>query len=573
MISDIFNRSLQEGVFPDRLKLSYIKPLFKALDRFSFQNYRPITSLNLLSKLLEKLMNCRLSNYLDKHSLISQHQYGFKKGFSTSDALLRFTNEVVNALNDRKYLVAVYLDLSKAFDTVNHKILLSKMERLGIRGLALDWYRSYLKDRTVQVEVDKILSKKMVVNIGVPQGSVTAPTLFLIYINDMCNVSDALDMVQFADDTTLYMVGDNLTELSYRMSGELAKIDRWLVANRLSLNLTKTSYMVFSHNNIPDDPKISVRNVDIGRVHKTSFLGINIDDQLKFSYHVDSVARKLSRSAGAIYRMSSIAPASVLLTLYYSLFYPHVIYGITVWGNSSEGNMNKISRFHNRIMRLFAQITDENSFKLLNIRGVYKYFTLITFYKYVNNKTYPFFSNILSELVPTHSHTTRFASCDFFNTPVYRKSICQKFFFCTREFSFGITCPLNWERSHASPNLKLIWKNFFLIKNALIRSSYSYLLSYYLHNVLIHWYSLGYLLYVDSRMNCSALLHNYCVFNHAIESYAVKVVILSVCSPSLSPADAVCPPCGGRGGGVTGCCQPFCWFTPQCIFVIRFHLL
>ena len=270
----------------------------------------------------------------------------------------------------------------------------------------------------------------MVVNIGVPQGSVTAPTLFLIYIDDMCNVSDALDMVQFADDTTLYMVGDNLTELSYRMSGELAKIDRWLVANRLSLNLTKTSYMVFSHNNIPDDPKISVRNVDIDRVHKTSFLGINIDDQLKFSYHVDSVARKLSRSAGAIYRMSSIAPASVLLTLYYSQFYPHVIYGITVWGNSSEGNMNKISRVHNRIIRLFAQITDENYFKLLNIRGVYKYFTLITFYKYVNNKTYPYFSNILSELVPTHSHTTRFASCDFFNTPVYRKSICQKKILC-----------------------------------------------------------------------------------------------------------------------------------------------
>ena len=239
--------------------------------------------------------------------------------------MLRFTNKV-NALNDKKYLVAVYLDLSKAFDTVNHKILLSKMERLGIKGLALDWYRSYLKERTVQVEVDKILFKKMVVNIGVPQGSVTAPTLFLIYINNMCNVSDALDMVQFADDTTLYMVGDNLlTEFSYRMSGELAKIDRWLVANRLSLNPTKTSYMVFSHNNMPDDPKISVRNVDIDRAHKTSFLGINIDDQLKFSYHVDSVARKLSRSAGAIYRMSSIAPASVLLTLYYSLFYPHVI--------------------------------------------------------------------------------------------------------------------------------------------------------------------------------------------------------------------------------------------------------
>ena len=141
----------------------------------------------------------------------------------------------------------------------------------------------------------------MVVNIGVPQGSVTEPTLFLIYINDMCNVSDALDMVQFADDTTLYMVGDNLTELSNRMSGELAKNDRWLVANRLLLNLTKTSYMVLSHNNIPDDPKISVRNVDIDRVHKTSFLGLNIDDQLKFSYHVDSVTRKLSRSAGAIY--------------------------------------------------------------------------------------------------------------------------------------------------------------------------------------------------------------------------------------------------------------------------------
>ena len=244
IISDIFNRSLQEGVFPDRLKLSNIKLLSKTLDRFSYHNCRTITTLVLLSKLLEKLMNCRLNNYLDKHSLISEHQYGFRKGFSASDAMLRFTNEVVNALNDKKYLAAVYLDLSKAFDTVNHKILLQKMEHLGIRGLALDWYRSYLKDRTVQVEVDKILSKKMVVNISVPQGSVTAPTLFLIYINDMCNVSDV----------------------------------------------------------------------------------------------------------------------SVLLTLYYSLFYPYVIYGITVWGNTCEGNINRISRVHNRIVGLFAQITDENSF-------------------------------------------------------------------------------------------------------------------------------------------------------------------------------------------------------------------
>ena len=227
------------------------------------------------------------------------------------------------------------------------------------------------------------------------------------------------------------------------MSGELAKIDRWLVANRLSLNLTKTSYMVFTHNNIPDDPKIFVRNVDIDRVHKTSFLGINIDDQLKFSYHVDSVARKLSRSAGDIYRMSLIAHVSVLLTLYYSLFYPHVIYGITVWGNSSEGNINKISLVHYRIMRLFAQITDENSFKLLNIRGVYKYFTLITFYKYVNNKTYPYFSNILSELVPTHNHTTIGLLAVTFLTLLYIVRAFVRSFFCTREFSFGITCPLN----------------------------------------------------------------------------------------------------------------------------------
>ena len=432
IISLLFNHSVTSGSFPDCLKLATIIPIFKSLDRQLPNNYRPISMIHVLSKIFEKLMINRMWNFIDQHNIISHHQFGFRKGRGTADAVMEFVDECVSAMDDKRHVVAVMLDLKKAFDTVNHRVLLRKLERIGFRGIVLDWFRSYLTDRRIDVCVGGVKSGGKKVNIGLPQGNVCSPLLFLLYINDMFKASGAASCLHFADDTTLYLSGDDVAVLCSEMSSSLQVVSKWLSANRLSLNVQKTNYMIFSHNSFSDFTfNVNINGSLLRKVHSCNFLGIKIDDKLRFNEHISTVCSKMSKAVGVMFRLSVIVPPYILKTLYHSILYPHLIYGIIVWGNCGIVNINRVNRIHRRAVRLIevSNYTPEaHPCSLLSVKSIINYFTALKFHKCIYAINHSYFSNKINNLLPIHTHITRFTVHELYNIPMYKKSLAHNFF-------------------------------------------------------------------------------------------------------------------------------------------------
>ena len=284
ILSHIFNKSFSTGIFPEGLKIGKIIPIFKSGDKNDVNNYRPISILTILAKVMEKLVYKRLMNYLNKNNILYNYQFGFRENHSTQLALFELIDHVSKVLDNGGYAAGLFLDLSKAFDTVNHDILLSKLENYGIRDTALNWFASYLRNRKQSVEIENISSDLYNVHCGVPQGSNLGPILFLLYINDMPNCSKQLLFRLFADDTAVILKHDNLDTLIEQLNLEIVKVHTWLKANKLSLNILKTKLVIFH----PHRKKI-LRNVDISidthkieRVESIKYLGIYIDEHLNW---------------------------------------------------------------------------------------------------------------------------------------------------------------------------------------------------------------------------------------------------------------------------------------------------
>ena len=209
-------------------------------------NYSPISLLSVFSKLAEKIMHARLYAFVIENNIIFKSQYGFQKNMSTLHSLIDITEQIRNTIENKKYGCGVFIDLKKAFDTINHDILLKKMEHYGIRGKSLDWFSSYLINRSQFVSIHNIHYDVKNISCGVPQGSVLGPLLFLIYINDLPNISDKLKFFLFADDTNIYYEANDLDSIQRVMNDEFKKLQDWLITNRLALNISKTNFTIFS---------------------------------------------------------------------------------------------------------------------------------------------------------------------------------------------------------------------------------------------------------------------------------------------------------------------------------------
>ena len=325
-LSLICNASFDEGVFPEQNKIAMVIPSHKngALD--DVNNYRPISLLSVFSKIMEKLMASRLTNFLELHEIIYPNQFGFRAGYSTSHSLISITENIRKSLDNGKFGCGVFIDLKKAFDTVNHDILLTKLENYGIRDEALDWFKSYLINRRQYVHLNGVNSSTRNISCGVPQGSVLGPILFLLYINDLPNISDKLKFYLYADDTNIYFESKNLKLLERTMNKELDKLYEWLCINRLSLNISKTNFVIFCPPSKPKVPiTIKINKEAIDESQYVKYLGILIDSELSFKYHIVELKKKISRSIGVLYRLRPFVNTKILFILFY---YMVLLYGV-----------------------------------------------------------------------------------------------------------------------------------------------------------------------------------------------------------------------------------------------------
>ena len=409
----ICNNSFENGVFPSKMKIAKVVPIFKAGDKSSFNNYRPISLLPQFSQIVEKLFNARLDAFIEKHDTLTSSQHGFRSSMSTSLALLELTEEITSALDHKKSTIGVFIDIKKAFDTIDHGILLTKRNHYGIRGVANNWLTSYLYNRQQYVNINDQEPDMANVVCGVPQGSILGPKLFILYINAIGDTSSLLKFILFADDTTIFWSGSNLNELSRHMSKELAKLSIWFAINNLSLNLAKTHFMVFSNHTKTSNITVCINDTTIEMVYVNTFLGVLIDHKLKWKQHIKMITSKLSKTIAIMNRTKYILDKNARLILYYSLFLPYMSYCCEVWGNTYKSNIECMYLLQKKVVRIvcgvgYREHTNElfSELRILKLIDIVKLRSACIMYK-AHKKLLPNNLQLLISLDSDRSHITR----------------------------------------------------------------------------------------------------------------------------------------------------------------------
>lgn len=359
-LADIFNCSIETGIYPSKLKIAKIIPIHKSDDESDPNNYRPISLLSSFNKIFEKIMYKRLQNYLDMKEFFCDSQYGFRKQHSTQHAILDIINRIQDNMDKKMYSCGIFIDLKKAFDTVDHDILLGKLDYYGIRGTINNWFSSYLKNRSQTTLVGNCISNKETTLCGVPQGSVLGPLLFLIYINDICQSSEIFNFFLFADDTNLLYANKDLKMLETVVNAELRKVCEWLAVNKLTLNISKSNFIIFRpyQKALNFQPVIKLFDNDTKHYitleckEYVKYLGIIIDYNLNWKHHINYITLKISKTVGIISKLRYSIPNHTLLDIYRSLISPYLTYGVVVWGNAAKVHIQKLLILQKRALRL-----------------------------------------------------------------------------------------------------------------------------------------------------------------------------------------------------------------------------
>lgn len=332
-------------------------------------------------------------------------------------ALAILVDKLISALDKGEYAVGIFLDFSKAFDTVDHFILLKKLSHYGIRGSPLSWFQSYLQDRTQCVRYNDTVSKHRKITCGVPQGSILGPLLFLIYLNDLALVSPRLFTLLFADDSNLFMTGSNLHEIQTNLNIELQKIDIWLKSNKLSVNIGKTHYMLFSPRKRvrdSDDLSLYLGNKEIARTYETKFLGVIIDSGLSWKAHIQYICKKVSKGIGILYKAKRFLNRNTLINLYYTFIYPYLSYCNHVWGSAKTTFLQPLYVLQKRALKIIFCLSRRTSTeylfshcKIMPLYDINKYLICMSMYKCHDKQCPRVFQDLFTINEEIHSYNTR----------------------------------------------------------------------------------------------------------------------------------------------------------------------
>ena len=416
VVSGVINLSFSTGVFPDVLKSSIITPVFKSGNPCCLQNYRPISNLPVFAKVFERCIYNRLLKFISHFKIISPNQYGFLKGLSTETAVSSLVEYLYDVINNKEIALSIFIDFRKAFDTINYSILFQKLEFYGIRGLPLELVRNYFCNRSQRVRIGEELSSTTTPTIGLPQGSVLSSIFFLLFINDLPQFSQMVSTILYADDTTLSLRNNSANILIQNCNEQLSNFYDWSTANRLTINTDKTFYMIFTNRKLdPNIPPVTISSIPIHRKTTEKFLGVVVDEGLKFGGHVGMLCAKVSRSVGVLYRLRDYLPLKTLISLYYSFIYPYLIYCNLIWGSTFQTHLKPLEILQKKAIRNKNRAPYDSHTnqlfirnKLLKLKDINLFYQSIHVYKSYSNFSpllHPYATRNSSNLNPTFQRT------------------------------------------------------------------------------------------------------------------------------------------------------------------------
>ena len=380
-------------------------------------------------------------------------------------------DKISNNIDIKKHSIGIFLDLSKAFDTIDHQILLRKLQRYGVRGIACDWFKSYLENRVQYVSYNTKDSDYMKIMCGVPQGSILGPLLFILYINDIVKVSTVLNPVLFADDTSLFHAHTDFDTLIEEINEELQKITTWFHTNKLSLNIKKSNFIIF----LPKGKKCNTENVkiningnEIKRVNFTKFLGIYTDEHLSWAQHIEFLSKKIARNVGILSKLKHFLPMYIMNTLYYSLILSHLHYCTLLWANTYNTCLNKLRILQKKAVRIITEShylahTDPlfSKLKLLKLDDLYKHQLGIYMYKSTKGLLPDSMSSMVIPIHNVHNHNLRNQNGYYIH---HVRTNCRKFTIHYTGPTFWNTLPLQLREAVSENQFKRKLKDFLVSK-------------------------------------------------------------------------------------------------------------